>query len=45
MYLKLEVEMLAIVDATIEDGYYIWFGAKNTKKKKKSNENIGSKLD
>jgi len=35
MYLKLYVEMLAIVDAIIEDGYYIWFGAKNTKKKRR----------
>jgi hypothetical protein len=35
--------MLAIVDAIIEDGYYIWFGAKN--RRKKSNENLGSKLD
>jgi len=42
MYLKLDVEMLAIVDAIIEDGYYIWFGAKN--RRKKSNENLGSKL-
>jgi len=24
--------MLAIMDAIIEDGYYIWFGAKNRKK-------------
>jgi len=23
------MEMLAIMDAIIEDGYYIWFGAKN----------------
>ena len=33
MNLKLDVEMLAILDAIIEDGY------------KKINENLGSKLD
>jgi hypothetical protein len=37
------MEMLAIMDVIIEDGYYIWFGAKN--RGGKSNENLGSKLD
>jgi len=44
MYLKLDMEMLAIMDAIIEDGYYIWFGAK-IRKKKIGNENLGSKLN
>ena len=43
MYLKLDMEMLAIMDAIIEDGYYIWFGAKI--RKKIGNENLGSKLN